>query len=93
MPKLTYTLSEAVEALAKLHNVSSEEIVLEEVPEHKVFYLGANPQGLSEFVQSFLDDKKLNSIKLLREMTGLGLKESKDLFDAAYMHYHGRRLY
>ena len=36
---------------------------------------------LKEYIYS---DKKIDGIKLIRQVTGLGLKESKDLFESLY---------
>lgn len=37
-----------------------------------------------ELVQAVAANAKIQSIKVIREMTGLGLKEAKDLFEASY---------
>src|ERR1035438_2356687 len=45
----------------------------------------AAPEEQTEFtvVLTAIEDAKVNVIKAVREITGLGLKESKDLVDAA----------
>ena len=46
---------------------------------------GAAAEAKSEFdvVLEQVGDKKINVIKAVREMTGLGLKEAKDMVDGA----------
>jgi len=42
---------------------------------------GGQPQVSPEVLQLALQGKKIQAIKILREQTGLGLKESKDIVD------------
>lgn len=51
--------------------------------------LGAPPakveeRSLRELIAAVKSGQKINAIKVIREMTGLGLKEAKDLFEAGY---------
>ncbi len=44
--------------------------------------VGPNDAGVSAEVQQLvMQDKKIQAIKLLREQTGLGLREAKDIVD------------
>jgi len=47
--------------------------------------VAAGPEEQTEFdvILSSVGDKKVNVIKAVRELTGLGLKEAKDLVEAA----------
>lgn len=42
---------------------------------------GGQPQVSPEVLQLALQGQKIQAIKILREQTGLGLKESKDIVD------------
>jgi len=44
---------------------------------------GAAAKSLSPEVLALLPDRKIEAIKAVRESTGMGLKEAKDLVDAA----------
>lgn len=45
----------------------------------------ANAEQIArDLIEAATADQKINCIKIIRAMTGYGLKESKDLFEAAY---------
>jgi len=43
----------------------------------------AEPTEFNVILESFAADKKIGIIKVVRELTGLGLKEAKDIVEAA----------
>jgi ribosomal protein L7/L12 len=50
-------------------------------PEPQPVFDGGRPQVSPEVLQLALQGQKIQAIKILREQTGLGLKESKDIVD------------
>lgn len=44
-------------------------------------FAGLSPSVQTDVDRLLLDNKKIEAIKLIREQTGMGLKESKDLAD------------
>lgn len=86
---VTLTVAKAAELgdyLEKVHNIK---------PAASAVAVAAGPAGpaavekpaeQTEFavvLESFAADKKINVIKIVREITGLGLKEAKDLVEGA----------
>lgn len=43
-----------------------------------------SPVKMAEFIRAIQDEKKIVAIKTWREMSGMGLKESKDIVDRVY---------
>ncbi|MBS1994092.1 MAG: ribosomal protein L7/L12 [Cyanobacteria bacterium SZAS LIN-2] len=50
--------------------------------------IGPAQKSLSPEILALLPDNKIEAIKLHRMQTGLGLKESKDIIDAAWREMH-----
>jgi hypothetical protein len=50
----------------------------------------SSPEALAEAIFRAMPDRKIQAIKELRGKTGLGLKEAKDLIDAAERRAKGR---
>ena len=76
-------LAELVKILEKKFGVSSAQVAVAMAPA-----AGATPAGEEEkssynVVLSAVGEKKIDVIKAIRDITQLGLKESKDMVDAA----------
>lgn len=79
-------LAELVEALEEKFGVSAAApVAVAAMPGAAVAAGGAAEDEKSEFdvVLANVGDKKINVIKVVRELTGLGLKEAKELVDGA----------
>ena len=78
-------LAELVKILEKKFGVSAAALVAVAVP--AALAPGAVPAGEEKTVFNIVlaaaGDKKIEAIKVVRDVTGKGLKESKDLVDAA----------
>jgi ribosomal protein L7/L12 len=83
--KVQYHFNEVLAMLASKHNVPSSHIEILDSPikfERNDSYTSLTTQ-LSELLSFCNSDNKLDVIKVVHEMTGLGLKESKDLVDSS----------
>lgn len=78
-------LAELVKILEKKFGVSAMPQAVFAAPTAPVAQASAQAEEKSAFtvVLSSVGDKKIDVIKIVREITGKGLKESKDLVDAA----------
>ncbi len=79
-------LAELVEALEEKFGVSAAApVAVAAMPGAAVAAGGVAEDEKSEFdvVLANVGDKKINVIKVVRELTGLGLKEAKELVDGA----------
>jgi large subunit ribosomal protein L7/L12 len=81
-------LSKLVKALEEKFGVSAAAPVMAMAPAGAAGQAGAAPataEEQTEFdaVLTAVGDKKIQVIKVVRELTGLGLKEAKDLVDGA----------
>jgi ribosomal protein L7/L12 len=47
-------------------------------------YIHSSPANVSALIEAVKSGRKIESIKMVRTITGMGLKEAKDLFEAAY---------
>ena len=77
-------VTQLVETIEKKFNVSATAAVAAVAPA-AAQDAGAAAEEQTEFdvVMSSFGDKKINVIKVVRALTGLGLKEAKDLVDVA----------
>jgi large subunit ribosomal protein L7/L12 len=81
-------LSKLVKALEEKFGVSAAAPVMAMAPAGGAAAAGAAPAATEEqtefdAVLTAVGDKKIQVIKVVRELTGLGLKEAKDLVDGA----------
>jgi large subunit ribosomal protein L7/L12 len=81
-------LSKLVKALEEKFGVSAAAPVMAMAPAGAAGQPGAAPAAAEEqtefdAVLTAVGDKKIQVIKVVRELTGLGLKEAKDLVDGA----------
>ena len=78
-------LSELVKALEEKFGVSAAAPVAMAMPQAGAVAAAEAEEEQTEFdvVLASVGDKKIQVIKVVREITGLGLKEAKELVDAA----------
>jgi large subunit ribosomal protein L7/L12 len=78
-------LADLVKALEKKFGVSAQAPMAMAMPMAGAAGAAAPKEEKTEFdaVLTMVGDKKIQVIKVVRELTGLGLKESKDLVDGA----------
>lgn len=76
-------LSELVKALEEEFGVSAAAPVAVAAAAPAAAAEAAEEQTEFDVILTSAGDKKVNVIKVVRELTGLGLKESKDLVDGA----------
>lgn len=94
--KIRYTYNEVLTMLAKQHNVRPNDVEITEdmrdtsLMDPAEFAMSVENQlrTLLSYCQS---ENKLGVIKVVREMTGLGLKEAKDLVDESLVVPGARR--
>jgi large subunit ribosomal protein L7/L12 len=88
---VTLTVAKAVELgnyLEKVHNIkpAAAGVAVAAGPVGAAVAAGEKPAEQTEFtvqLDGFDPAKKINVIKIIREITGLGLKEAKDLVEGA----------
>jgi len=71
-----------IEAIEKKFNVSAAPVAVAAAPAAGGGAAAAEEQTEFTVVMSSFGDNKVNVIKVIREITGLGLKEAKDLVEA-----------
>ena len=76
-------LSELVSAIEEKFNVSATQVAVAAAPAAGGGAEAAAEKDKFTVHLSSAGDKKVNVIKAVREITGLGLKEAKDLVDSA----------
>ncbi|MGH8852554.1 MAG: 50S ribosomal protein L7/L12 [Casimicrobiaceae bacterium] len=76
-------LSELIKAMEDKFGVSAAAAVAAAAPAAAAAAPAAEEQTEFTVVLSAIGDNKVNVIKAVREITGLGLKEAKDLVDGA----------
>lgn len=77
-------LSELVKALEEEFGVSAAApVAVAAAPAAAAAGAAEEEQTEFDVILASVGDKKINVIKVVREITGLGLKEAKDLVDAA----------
>jgi len=76
-------LAELVKALQDKFGVSAAAPVAAAAPAASAAAPAAEEKSAFDVVLSSAGDKKINVIKVVREITGLGLKEAKELVDSA----------
>jgi len=76
-------LAELVKALQDKFGVSAAAPVAAAAPAAGAAAPAAEEKSAFDVVLSAAGDKKINVIKVVRELTGLGLKEAKELVDGA----------
>lgn len=78
-------LVELVESMEKEFNVSAAPVAMAAAPAAGGGASGAAAEEQTEFsvILTSFGDNKVNVIKVVREITGLGLKEAKDLVEGA----------
>lgn len=81
--KLQFHFDEVVTVLAAKHNVPADVIEITDKPQGLSFQedYTPRPHQLAELLRYCRSDNKLMLIKCVRDITGLGLKEAKDLVD------------
>jgi large subunit ribosomal protein L7/L12 len=76
-------LSELIKAMEEKFGVSAAAAVAAAAPAAAAAAPAAEEQTEFTVVLTAIGDNKVNVIKAVREITGLGLKEAKDLVDGA----------
>ena len=76
-------LSELIKAMEEKFGVSAAAAVAAAAPAAAAAAPAAEEQTEFTVVLTAIGDNKVNVIKAVREITGLGLKEAKDLLDGA----------
>jgi large subunit ribosomal protein L7/L12 len=76
-------LSELIKAMEEKFGVSAAAAVAAAAPAAAAAAPAAEEQTEFTVVLTAIGDNKVNVIKAVRELTGLGLKEAKDLVDGA----------
>ena len=76
-------LNELVKALEEEFGVSASAAIVAAAPGAAAGAAAAEEKSEFDVVLAAAGDKKLNVIKVVRELTGLGLKEAKDAVDNA----------
>lgn len=81
--KITYHFNELLALLAEKHHCTTASIEIIDAPfaVPETMAWTSIPEQLKTLLSYCTSENKLGVIKVVREMTGLGLKEAKDLVD------------